>query len=218
MSKPLLTVVGAGAGIGLATARRFGSEGYEILLLARREDAVRDLCKILADEGINARYRVADVRDEDSLGAALAAEGQDHSNGTHVLLYNAARIKWKPLLDESAASLADDFQINVAGALTAVRAVLPEMQARQQGTILLTGSMFDLSPTPDFGSLSIGKAGLRNLGLSLATSLTDANIRVAYLSVDGRVSDDDPDRNPTAIADMYWRIHNGEVAGTVVNI
>jgi NADP-dependent 3-hydroxy acid dehydrogenase YdfG len=217
MEKPLLIIIGAGPGIGLATAKRFGRAGFAVGLVARREEWLKEACAMLGKAGIEANYGVADVLDTKALDAAIA-QVCVASSGLVVLHYNTAHIVWKPLLDETALSLTEDFQVNVAGALTAVRAVLPGMRARQQGTILLTGSMFDLSPVPNFGSLSIGKAALRNLSLSLAKSLEDSGVQVAYVSVNGRVSADDPERSPDAIAELFWRIYESPSADVIVNI
>jgi NADP-dependent 3-hydroxy acid dehydrogenase YdfG len=217
MRKPLIIVVGAGPGIGLATARRFGAAGYSVGLLARRAAWLRDACDLLRKEGLHAKYAVADVSNADEFATALETVSEQ-SDGAAVLLYNAARIKWRSLLAETAASLTDDFQVNVAGALTAVHAVLPGMQAQKTGTILMTGSMFDTSPSPDFGSLSLGKAALRNFSHSLAEITQDSGIHVAYLSIDGHVTNDDPERNPTAIAEVLWQICHKRPSETVVHI
>lgn len=203
-----IIIVGAGPGIGLAAARRFGSQGLTVGLIARREQTLRQCRDDLAAAGVRALYRVADCGREAELGPALQ-EIQAEAGTPEVLLYNAANIKWKNLLDETAAGLTADFEVNVAGALTAVRAVLPALRAANKGTFLFTGSMFAEDPVPAFGSLSIGKAGLRNLAHGLAKSLRGTAIRVHYLSIQGRVTTEDPQRSPAVIAERCWQLHTG---------
>ena len=135
MAGPLLLVVGAGPGISLATARRFGAEGFAVGLVARRGENLRRCHDELAAAGVPVFSRVADCSRETELDAALQ-EIQAEAGVPGVLLYNAANIKWRNLLDETAGSLMADFAVNVAGALTAVRAVLPALRAANRGTIL----------------------------------------------------------------------------------
>ncbi len=208
MAGELLIIVGAGPGISLATARRFGSEGFTVALIGRREQVLRDCQNQLGSAGVRSLHRVADCARETDLHTALL-EIEAEAGAPATLLYNAAHIKWKNLLDETAADLTSDFQVNVAGALTAVRAVLPAMRVANTGTLLFTGSLFASNPVPAFGSLSIGKAGLRNLAHGVGASLAATAIKVHYLNIQGRVTAEDQERSPALIAERCWRLHQG---------
>ena len=209
MGQPVIVIVGMGPGIASAAASRFGQEGFHIGMIARREDKLAAHQHALREARIDSSYAVADAADPEALGAALATI-EEASGGATVLLYNAAHIKWKGILDETAQSLIEDFKVNVAGALTAVRAVLPAMRHADGGTILLTSSMFATRPSSQFGSLSIGKAGIRNMAYSLAEALKATNIHVATITVKGQVRADDPQRSPQAIAEACWTLYQQE--------
>ena len=113
------------------------------------------------------------------------------------------------VLETSFESLINDFQVNVAGALVAVQAILPQMQTSQKtGTILFTGGGFALYPQPDFASLSIGKAGLRSLAHTLGMALKPQGIKVGIITISGMVDEADPKYNPTAIAEEYWQFYS----------
>lgn len=217
MTHKLLAIAGAGPGISLATARRFGAEGFAVALIGRREESLRALQAGLQESGIRVLIRVADCADETQLAEALQ-EIQAEAGPAGVLLYNAANIKWKNLLDDTAGALIADFAVNVAGALTAAKAVLPGMRAANEGLLLFTGSTFGERPVPSFGSLSIGKAGLRNLSHGLAQSLRDTAIRVHYLNVNGRVTADDPARSPQKIAERCWELHQAGDPAPAVDV
>jgi NAD(P)-dependent dehydrogenase (short-subunit alcohol dehydrogenase family) len=75
-ASPVLVVVGAGPGLGLSVAHRFGSEGYAVALISRRRPA-RRLSGSLADAGVEAAAFVADATDSPALrGAVEAARGR----------------------------------------------------------------------------------------------------------------------------------------------
>jgi short-subunit dehydrogenase len=217
MAVPLLLIVGAGPGISLATAYRFGREGFRIALVARRAERLRGYQQELAAAGVRTLCRVADCADEPGLSAALE-DLQAEAGAPGVLLYNAARIKWKNILEETGTGLTADFQLNVAGALTAALAVLPRMRRVNEGTLLFTGSLFATDPAPAFGSLSVSKAALRNLAFGLSKALQGTAIRVHYMTIQGRVTADNPQRNPGAIAERCWQVASGAPDGTPVEV
>lgn len=68
-------LIGAGPGLGLSTARRFGAAGHSVALIARDTQRLADLTAELAGDGIEARGFAADVLDIEALTAALFAAG-----------------------------------------------------------------------------------------------------------------------------------------------
>jgi NAD(P)-dependent dehydrogenase (short-subunit alcohol dehydrogenase family) len=86
-----VSVAGAGPGLGLAVAKRFGEAGYRLALLARRADAVCQVASELAMEGMEGmetRGFAADAGDEASFRRQF--HQMDGSLGpTEMLVYNA---------------------------------------------------------------------------------------------------------------------------------
>ncbi|KND37998.1 SDR family NAD(P)-dependent oxidoreductase, partial [Streptomyces stelliscabiei] len=58
---PVIAVIGAGPGLGLSIARRFGREGFQVALVSRTQDKLDALAARLAAEGIEAAGFAADV-------------------------------------------------------------------------------------------------------------------------------------------------------------
>jgi NAD(P)-dependent dehydrogenase (short-subunit alcohol dehydrogenase family) len=67
MNSKLCVVVGAGAGLGLSIAQRFGQEGYAIALIARRPEALAECVNALIQAGVTAKGFSADVANAQSL-------------------------------------------------------------------------------------------------------------------------------------------------------
>src|SRR5215213_4831309 len=63
LSQQTIVITGATSGIGLTTARMAAERGAALMLVARSEDALRQLAKEIRDRGGRAEYQAADVAD-----------------------------------------------------------------------------------------------------------------------------------------------------------
>lgn len=197
--------IGAGPGMGLATAERFARAGFRIVLSARDAGKIRELAEQLGAGGHTAEVRTVDASDPPSV-AALIAEVEGAFGGVDVLHYNAAAMRQATLADQPRETFNADLAVNIGGAMAAAQAVAPKMAERGGGTILLTGGGFGLQPHPDYLSLSIGKAGIRALALGLFESFRDQGIHVATVTVAGFVRPGSEDAR--AVAERFWQLHD----------
>jgi len=211
----LLTIVGMGPGISKAVADRFAKEGYSLAMIARSEERLSLFQELYEKELIYSRYYVADASDAHKLQTAIESVHRD-LGPTSVLLYNASRLKKVDILQETMENLSADLKVNVGGALEAVKAVLPAMKERGSGTILLTGGGLALRPNAQYGSLSIGKAGLRSLAFQLKQTLAGTGIKVATVTVAGFVSPKSPKHTPENVAEQFWQLHQSESPPTEI--
>ncbi|MFD2670915.1 SDR family NAD(P)-dependent oxidoreductase [Marinicrinis sediminis] len=185
MKDKTMLIIGAGPGISLHTARKFGKAGYKIALVARSIETLQRYEEELAAQGIMAKTSVGDASQASSLRGAI-----DRVIGAFgridVLLYNAAAGTPGMPTQVEVSDLLHDFQISVGGALTSVQAVVPHMK---EGAILLTGGGLALQPHASYSSLAISKAGLRSLSYSLHQELQPVGIYVGTLTVNGFVQE-----------------------------
>jgi Short-chain dehydrogenases of various substrate specificities len=79
------------------------------------------------------------------------------------------------------------------------------MIARKSGTILLTGGGFALSPSGEYLTLSIGKAGIRCMSRALFPEMAAHNVHIASLTVTRHIEPDTEE--PREVADMFWNMH-----------
>lgn len=195
--------IGAGPGMGLATAERFAREGFRIVLSARDAGRMRDLAEGLRARGHAVETRTVDAGDPGSVAALV--EEVAATFGLDVLHYNAAAMRQASLADQPRDTFNADLAVNIGGALAAVQAAAPGMTGRGAGTILLTGGGFALQPHPDYLSLSIGKAGIRALAQGLFEGFGDAGVHVATVTVAGFVAPGS--RDADAVAERFWQLH-----------
>jgi NAD(P)-dependent dehydrogenase (short-subunit alcohol dehydrogenase family) len=205
MTKPLCTVVGVGPGVSMAVARRFGSAGHRVSLVARNADAVSRFASELGMAGIEARGFSGDASHEASLRTAF--DDIHASLGpTEVLVYNAFAFHQANPSELPPSQLVADFQVNVVGALISAQIVINHMKAVSRGTILLTGGGPALEPEPSASSLAFGKAGIRNLAFSLHKELTPFHIHVATVTICGYVRDRTR-FSPGNISESFFQLH-----------
>ncbi|WP_054023989.1 SDR family NAD(P)-dependent oxidoreductase [Bacillus sp. FJAT-28004] len=208
MSKPLVVIVGAGPGVSAGVARKFGKEGFRIVLAARKTESLDTYTKELNDLGIEAYSIVADAADSSSLTSAFAYIEQ-HYGSPEVLVYNAAVISQVKPTALTETQLIDEFKVNVVGALTSANQVIPAMIEQKKGAILFTGGGLALEPAAALSSLSIGKAGIRSLAFTLSQELQPHGIYVGTVTIAGFVAKGsfyDPD----AIANQFWILYNNK--------
>ena len=214
MSKTIV-IVGAGETIGLSLAREFGGKGFNVGLIARSDDHLAGLVKTLGTTGVKSvKTRVADVTHADALNRALD-ELRMEFGSIDVLEYSPALgfQNYKPVHDVTTEVARYAFDVLVGGAVTAVRNVLPHMQARKDGALLFTSGAAALSPIPFLANVGIATAGLRNYLSNLRAALAPEGIYVGCVFVGGvmkRGTAVDPDKIAAKFFEMYTKRESGE--------
>ena len=197
MSSPLYLVLGAGPGLGLATARRFGREGYDVVLVGRTAEEIAPLAETLSSEGIGAEAEGVDLADEAAVRALVAEVGSRHGR-IDVLHFNPSAWREADVLHLTPAELFEDLALGVAPLLPAVQAAIGFMPAG--GRVLVTGSIAADKPSPAAPSLGVQKAAVRNLVTSLDATLAERGVRAVAVQVNGALATEGP-FSPPAVAE-----------------
>jgi len=98
-----IAIIGAGPGIGMALARRFGREGHAIGLIARSQ-GIDTLAAELAAEGLKAKAYRADATVPSTIGEVLA-DIEANLGPVNVMVFNAAAVSYLPLTQLTPAQL-----------------------------------------------------------------------------------------------------------------
>lgn len=201
-------LVGAGPGLGLAAARRFGTAGHRVALISRSAQHQDNLVAELDREDVHARGFTADVLNPDSLTAALR-EAAETLGPVEVLQFSPVPRGdfMKPVLNTAATDLDDPLAFSVKGPLTCVNAVLPGMRELGRGTLLFVNGGSAVRPNPDVAGTSIAFAAESAYAHMLHDALADENIHVAQLIVPGAIRPDAEHSSPKALAERLYALH-----------
>ncbi|OMI91405.1 dehydrogenase [Streptomyces sp. M1013] len=201
-------LVGAGPGLGLAAARRFGAAGHHVALLSRNADHLDALAGELDGEGIRARGFTADVLAPATLTAALDTAAKE-LGPIEVLQFSPVPRGdfMKPVLETTAADLEDPLAFSVKGPVTCVHAVLPGMRELGRGTLLFVNGGSAVRPNPKVAGTSVAFAAESAYAAMLHDALAPENIHAAQLIVPGAIRPDAEHSSPDALAERLYAIH-----------
>jgi NAD(P)-dependent dehydrogenase (short-subunit alcohol dehydrogenase family) len=178
-------VIGAGPGLGAATAAALVAAGHDVGLIARSGEKLAEL----ADGAAAITTASADVAAPDDLNAAVTELARS-SGRVDVLHFNPSKFRSAAPSELTAEALLNDLAVGAAPLLTAVRSALPYMS--EGSTVLVTGSGAADRPMKSAASLGVQKAAVRNLTQVLALELADRGIHVATITIKGTIAEDTP--------------------------
>ncbi|AHE52425.1 SDR family oxidoreductase [Sphingomonas sanxanigenens] len=197
-----IMIIGAGPGIGQAVARKFGREGWQVVLTGRNANRLADLNAELTADGIIARAIPADATDPAALRAAVA-KAEALTGGLTAVHFNAGVVRNQDLFSMTDAEIANDLAIDVTAGFNTIRAATEGFGARG-GTILVTGGGLGVHPSADWAVLGAGKAALRNMVQGLAEPMAERGIRIRLATVATLVA---PESNEArGAADVFWTL------------
>ncbi|WP_070043259.1 SDR family NAD(P)-dependent oxidoreductase [Robinsoniella peoriensis] len=214
MDKKTIVVVGAGKGMGNHIAEEFGKNDFRIVLMARNQTSLDVYAKELTEKGMETYGIAADASSTDSLTKAFE-EVKTKFGGVDVLVYNTCILEGGKPTELSSTELMRHYQVDVASALHSVLQVLPEMRSKKNGTILFTGGGLALYPMPEFTCVSINKAALRALAITLNAELKDEGIFTGVVTIMGNIAPN-TQYDPADIAKEYWKLYTERKDAEVV--
>ena len=205
-----LAIIGAGRGLGAAVARRFGAEGFSVALISRNQGKLDALAEDLGKAGVHARGFVADVRDPESIAAALEA-ATETLGPIEVLQYSPLPQKdfMRPVLETTPADLKGPIEFSIYGPVAAVHQVIPGMRflGENRGTILFVNGGSAVKPGRGVTGTSVAFAGQAAYVQLLHEVLGEEGIHVSQLIIGGQIIEGDPEKDPDILAGHLWDLH-----------
>ena len=175
-SQKVALVTGAARGIGLATAQKFLSEGWQVALLDIDNDTLQRTFSALALPDRTLALH-CDVADADGVIAAVARVVERFGR-LDALVNNAGIAIFKPLLETTPADWARTLAVNLTGPFLCTQAAAPVMRDKGGGSIVNITSISSLRASTLRVAYGTSKAGLAHLTKQQAIELAAFNIRV----------------------------------------
>jgi short-subunit dehydrogenase len=218
---PTLAIFGAGPGLGLAAARRFGQEGFDVALVSRNPQRLESFVDELATEGIKATGVAADLSDRSGHADLVQQIGPvDVAVINGFLDSNSIR----HVKDIDVASMRAALEGTTLAPLSLTLLLLPHMLAQNNGAILYGFGASARNPLPPLGGAGAAQASLRNYALSLNLELADKGVYVGAMTIGALIKQSDaektfeseiaarrgfePERvDPKDLADQLWTMY-----------
>ncbi len=175
-------VTGASSGIGRALALRLAEEGADVILTARREEALHQVAALARQRSPQSRVHVvpADLRDPAAI-ERLAREAQAALGPIDVLVNNAGIGYFAPATELDMERIEELWHVNVRAPILLTQAILPGMLQRQSGTLLYVASLAGKYGVKGGSVYAATKFALRGFAESLFQEVRQANIRVIVI-------------------------------------
>ena len=181
-------VTGASAGIGWATAIALGRLGANLVVSARREERLRQLCEEIESLGAHAVYHAGDAAEESTAqqSIVLAIDTFGHLD---ILINNAGAGNYKNLVDTSAEDYDALMNTNMRSGFLFSRYAVPHMIKQKSGTILFISSVAGLQGAPGESVYCATKFAQSGFAQSLDAELRKHNIKVGTIFPGGVKTD-----------------------------
>lgn len=167
-------VTGAGSGIGEATARRFSSEGANVVLAGRnREKLDRLAAELPAERTLVQVTDVSKLADVQVLVEAAVAR----FGALHVLVNNAATAAMGSITELPIDDWEKTMRVNVDGVFFACRVAMPHL-VKTKGCIVNTSSVSGLGGDWNFSAYNASKGAVTNFTKALALDAGADGVRV----------------------------------------
>ncbi|MEI8055890.1 MAG: SDR family NAD(P)-dependent oxidoreductase [Actinomycetes bacterium] len=177
-------VTGATTGIGAEIARKFATEGAQVVLVGRRVALGEAVAQEIRDAGGRAEFKVCDVSNEDAVAALVKEVGESYGQ-LDIVVNNAATAPASPLEDMAI----EDWNSVVANNVTSIFLVckhsIPLLRKSSHGAIINMGSTFGVIGAGGSVAYAMTKAAAISMSKSLALELAASGIRVNALCPGG---------------------------------
>jgi short-subunit dehydrogenase len=174
-------ITGASSGVGAEIARQLAERGHNTVLVARREDRLRELAQELSDTyGVRAETVGCDLADAASR-EQMIARVEELGLTVEVLVNNAGYGTGGPFVELPADREIGMVRTNCEAVVHLLAVYAPQMAQRERGAILNTASVAAFQPLPRQATYAATKALVLSLSEALHAELQSVGVTVTAL-------------------------------------
>jgi NAD(P)-dependent dehydrogenase (short-subunit alcohol dehydrogenase family) len=190
--KPVCLVIGAGAGIGGTTGKRFAKEGYHAVLCRRSdEDGLNKMVADIEADGGSASGFLMNATEADTIEQRVA-DVEANIGPIEVVIFNlGAQIGDRPLAGTTYKAFEMGWKLATFALFRIASTVFPAMEERGHGTLIVTSATAAMRGNAGQHSHAAAMGGRRMLCQTLNAEFGPKGIHVAHVLIDGAV--DAPD-------------------------
>ncbi|MBN2355588.1 SDR family NAD(P)-dependent oxidoreductase [candidate division KSB1 bacterium] len=176
-----ILITGASTGIGSELSRQLAVRGCRLILIARREELLQQLCEEIGTTMRQHQYYVCDVADEKEV-QLVCRKIIDSGVSLDVLILNAGVGGGFKARDIDIENFHRQFDVNFWGAVYFLQHLLPAMLKRRKGIVAVTSSLASYRGMPNSAPYSASKAALDRLLESLRVDLWRSGLQFTLIS------------------------------------
>lgn len=175
-------VTGASAGIGMEFARELAPRVGGLVLVARREERLRQLRDELTARhpNLSVTIRATDLSDAADVDALCRWPGE-HQIAIDILINNAGLGDYGTFATSDAARVREIIAVNMSALTMLAHALLPQMIARGRGGILNVSSSAAFLPLPQLALYAATKAYVNSLSEAVRLEVRGTGVHVTAL-------------------------------------
>ncbi|NIA30847.1 MAG: SDR family NAD(P)-dependent oxidoreductase [Actinobacteria bacterium] len=176
-----ILITGASSGIGYELARQLAERDCRLILIARRDELLRQLIDSLPDGGEKHRYYKCDVSDQGTV-ETVCRDILNSGTVIDIFILNAGVSSGYKPPDLDIENIKLQFDVNFWGVLYFLKYLLPPMIERNDGLVAATGSPAGYRGMPKSAPYSASKAALDRFMESLRIDFWSTNVHFTLIT------------------------------------
>jgi uncharacterized protein len=171
-------VTGASSGLGAEFATQLAARGCNIVLVARREDRLRDLAARIGEQfGVTVTVIAADLSRPDA-AESLRQQLDDQGIVVDLLVNNAGFGLKADFIEADPERITEMVQLNVGTLVALTRSFLPDLVRAGRGAVVNIASTGAFQPCPSMAVYGATKAFVLNFSEAVAYENRDSGVQV----------------------------------------
>ena len=183
MSRPVALVTGASSGIGWATSIKLASVGFDLAIVARREDALAELATDLeSTHGVEVFTRPGDLADLQDT-AMIVPDVLKRFGRLDALVNNAGIAECAPMSEVPLGILQRALVVNAMAPAILVRESWEALKSSSRGVVVNLSSLSAIDPLPGCSAYGMSKSAIEGLTRSIHADSNDSQSGIRAFSI-----------------------------------